>query len=182
MVSPNPERAALNIGAGKNREALEGAGRRAYEEAWESGMKSCPGLKDEGGSTHLHEDDDGRGHGDGGDRVHDDTERTVVAVGFEGVDMRHLHDRKQGQQEQAKNGRHREGGRFWPVTRPPFCLRWSKQKVRLLHQGYTEIRCGTRGCRYESSDAAGGFWGAGGPTAGGAVRLNWRGDAGDEVF
>ena len=58
--------------------------------------------------SNLYEDDDRGGNGNGRHGVHHDAERTMVGIGAEGMDVRHLNYGEQGQQDKANHRGHRE--------------------------------------------------------------------------
>src|SRR3954462_12002617 len=60
-------------------------------------------------SPDLDEEDHRYRHNDRRHGVHRNTQWAMVGVGFQGMDVRNLENRKQRQQDQAHHHRHREG-------------------------------------------------------------------------
>lgn len=86
-------------------DALAAAGRGANEELGLPEAGNRVRLKNRCGGLKLDQDDNGGGYGDGRCRVHHDAERAMVGVAIDGMDVRHLND---GQQRQQNKTHHRE--------------------------------------------------------------------------
>ena len=65
-------------------------------------------FQDRNRGPDLDKNDDGGGHCDRGSGMHCDAQRTMVRVGLQRMDVGHLDDREEGQQDKANHRRRHE--------------------------------------------------------------------------
>jgi hypothetical protein len=104
-------------------------------------------FKDRGGRSYLDEDDDGSSDCDRSHCVHDDAQRAMVGVAFEGMNVRDLDYGQQRQQDKAHHGGRRECSPRGRAVSVPSCYK-SRQKHFPLTLRIHTFRCRKRESGY----------------------------------
>jgi hypothetical protein len=91
------------------------------------GTAYCVRLKDGRGTSHLNQNHDWRVDCDWDCRMHGDAERAMIGVGIDLVNVRHLNDGKQREQEQAHEGCYRQSSQLCAALSAPRCLKMCQE-------------------------------------------------------